>query len=85
MLFVSVIVWFRVDECNLKSLKNSRGYIFQIARETIIYMKKLCSHVCKSHLEINLKNIKLWCTCIVNFNSKSVYQALFFNDFQVAM
>jgi hypothetical protein len=47
--------------------KNSRGYVFQIAREAIIYMKKLYSHVCESHLEINLKNIKLWCTCIVNF------------------
>jgi hypothetical protein len=46
------------DECNLKSLKNSRVYVFlQIARETIlllliICMKKLCSYVRKSHLEI---------------------------------
>jgi hypothetical protein len=50
------------DECNLKSLKNSRVYVFfQIAQKPyyylfIIYMKKLCSHVRKSHLEI--KKIK---------------------------
>ena len=46
----------------LKSLKNSRVYVFFKLHEKlyyyllIIYMKKLCSHVRKSHLEI--KKIK---------------------------
>jgi hypothetical protein len=46
----------------LKCLKNSRVYIFFKLHEKpyyyllIIYMKKLCSHVHKSHLEI--KKIK---------------------------
>ena len=51
------------DKCNLKSLKNSRETILLLI--IIIYMKKLCSHVHKSHLEIKkikkiLKNRKFF-------------------------
>jgi hypothetical protein len=75
---VSSAIWkktctseFFKDYQSLKSLKNSRVYVFQIARETILLLinnihEKLCSHVRKSHLEIkksrklrNLKNKKL--------------------------
>ena len=39
-----------MDECNLKSLKNSRVYVFSNCTRNhilllIIYMKKLCSHL----------------------------------------
>ena len=53
------------DECNLKSLKNSRVYVFfQIARETILlltYMKKFRVNyifICSQSSAIGMRNFK---------------------------